>query len=192
MSAAKYYALSGNTMSRIGKQVITAPAGTELSLIEGVLTVKGPRGVVSREFRDDIVISINGQEVTLKPLREDDLFLRALWGTYASHIANMVEGVTNGFTRKLILEGIGYKVSLEGKNLLFALGFSHPVSVPVPDTLKVTANKNEIIITGADKEEVGQFAARLRQMKKPEPYKGKGLRYDGEVIRRKQGKKVVS
>ena len=116
---------------------------------------------------------------------------KALWGTYSSHIQNMVKGVATPFAKKLILEGIGYKSEVKGSNLVMALGFSHQVIVPVPEGLKVTAEKNIITTTGADKELVGSFAAKVRSLKKPEPYKGKGMRYEGEVIKRKQGKKTA-
>jgi large subunit ribosomal protein L6 len=116
---------------------------------------------------------------------------QALWGTFNSHISNMVAGVNKAFEKKLILEGIGFKSEVRGDKIVFALGFSHSVEVVIPATLKVTADKNNITISGADKEEVGSFAAKLRSLKKPEPYKGKGMRYSDEIIRRKQGKKSV-
>jgi large subunit ribosomal protein L6 len=128
--------------------------------------------------------------LTFSPKKEDLFLNRSLWGTYASHVRNMVKGVTEGYTRKLILEGVGFKSEVKGQNLDLALGFSHPVIVEIPNDLTVTAEKNNITITGIDKEKVGQFAAKVRALKKPEPYKGKGFRYDDEVIRRKQGKKA--
>ncbi len=137
-----------------------------------------------------IEVVVDGNNVSIKPKR---LILesRALWGTYASHINNMVNGVNKPFEKKLILEGIGYKSEVRGDKIVFALGFSHPVEVHIPITLKVTAEKNVIIVSGANKEEVGLFTANLRALKKPEPYKGKGIRYHDEIIRRKQGKKSV-
>ena len=117
------------------------------------------------------------------------MFSRSLLGTYASHIKNMIVGVTTGYEKKLILEGVGFKSAVSGKSLDLALGFSHPVKVEIPEGLAVTADKNLITISGIDKEKVGQFSAYVRSLKKPEPYKGKGFRYDNEVIRRKQGKK---
>jgi large subunit ribosomal protein L6 len=116
---------------------------------------------------------------------------RALWGTYGSHIANMVAGVNKPFEKKLILEGIGYKSEVKGDKIVFALGFSHPVEVLIPSGIKVTAEKNNITVSGIDKEEVGKFTANIRALKKPEPYKGKGMRYADEVVKRKQGKKSV-
>jgi large subunit ribosomal protein L6 len=177
-------------MSRIGKKIIAIPAGTEVTLVNGVLTVKGPQGTLSKNFKNDIDVTIVDGKVTLTP-KTMSLENRALWGTYASHVMNMVAGVTTPFVKKLILEGIGYKSEVKGTNLVLALGFSHPVNVPIPSTLKVTAEKNVITVSGIDKEVVGEFAANLRSMKKPEPYKGKGMRYDGEVIKRKQGKKTA-
>lgn len=177
-------------MSRIGKKIIAIPAGTEVTLVNGVLTVKGAQGSLSKNFKNDIDVTIVDGKVTLTP-KTMSLENRALWGTYASHVMNMVAGVTTPFVKKLILEGIGYKSEVKGTNLVLALGFSHPVNVPIPATLKVTAEKNVITVSGIDKEVVGEFAANLRSMKKPEPYKGKGMRYDGEVIKRKQGKKTA-
>ena len=175
-------------MSRIGKKVIELPPNTELNLGENTVSVKGPLGTLSRELHPVIEVKVDGNNVTLVP-RKMTLESRALWGTYASHISNMVSGVNKPFEKKLILEGIGYKSEVRGDKIVFALGFSHPVEVNIPVTLKVTAEKNNITISGSNKEEVGQFAAQIRALKKPEPYKGKGMRYDKEVIRRKQGKK---
>ncbi|OGI82332.1 50S ribosomal protein L6, partial [Candidatus Nomurabacteria bacterium RIFCSPHIGHO2_12_FULL_44_22b] len=156
----------------------------------GVFTVVGPKGTLKKNFRDDIVITITPEMVTLAPKRNDK-FSKSLWGTYASHIKNMVAGVTIPYVKKLILEGVGFKSEVKGKDFHFALGFSHPVVVKIPDTITATADKNNITITGPDKELVGSFAATIRALKKPEPYKGKGMRYEGEVIRRKQGKKTA-
>ena len=177
-------------MSRIGQKVIAIAPKTEVTLVSGVLTVKGPLGTLTKKMKPDIEINIGPSEITLVPKRET-LENRALWGTYASHIMNMIEGVTTPFTKKLILEGIGYKSDVKGDKLVLALGFSHPVNVHIPATLKVTAEKNIITVTGMDKELVGEFVANVRSLKKPEPYKGKGMRYEGEVIKRKQGKKTA-
>jgi large subunit ribosomal protein L6 len=177
-------------MSRIGKKIITIPEKTEVSLVNGLLSVTGPLGTLSKTFKQDIVITIENGTVTLLP-KANTLANRALWGTYASHIMNMIAGTNTPFTKKLILEGIGYKSEVKGTNIVLALGFSHPVIVPISEGLKVTAEKNVITVSGMDKEVVGQFAASLRALKKPEPYKGKGMRYDGEIIKRKQGKKTA-
>ena len=177
-------------MSRIGKKVIAIPKGTEVKLTSGVLSVKGPLGTLEKKFKSDITVNITPEQVTLEP-KTLTLENKALWGTYASHIMNMISGVTTPFMKKLILEGIGYKSEVKGANLVLALGFSHPVNVSIPATLKVTAEKNIITVSGMDKEVVGEFVAKVRALKKPEPYKGKGMRYEKEVIKRKQGKKTV-
>lgn len=177
-------------MSRIGKKIITLPANTTLAVEGGSIAVKGPLGELKRPLHPMIDINIDGSNVSVKPKRET-LETKALWGTYASHLMNMVAGVNKPFEKKLILEGIGYKSEVKGDKIVFALGFSHPVEVSIPKSLKVTAEKNVITVSGSDKEEVGSFTANLRALKKPEPYKGKGMRYDTETIRRKQGKKSV-
>ena len=178
-------------MSRIGKQIIKIPAGTEAKLSGTTLVMKGPKGELSRSFKTDLVaITINGDEATFVPQNEE-IATKALWGTYAAHFKNMLEGVTKGYEKKLVLEGVGFKSDVAGTTIKFALGFSHPVVMDIPADLKVTAEKNVITISGLDKESVGQFAAKVRDQKPPEPYKGKGLRYEGEYIRRKQGKKAV-
>jgi large subunit ribosomal protein L6 len=177
-------------MSRIGKQNIIIPDKTEVALNNGNLSVKGPKGEISRYFKDSVEITINSVDkaVTLLPKR-NDLATKALWGTYASHISNMITGVNTPFMKKLIIEGIGYKAEVQGKNLNLNLGFSHPIILVIPEGLTVVHEKGTLTITGINKEVVGEFAANIRSLKKPEPYKGKGIRYDDEVIRRKQGKK---
>jgi large subunit ribosomal protein L6 len=177
-------------MSRIGKKGILIPEKTEVAISNGVVSIKGPRGAMERSFRSDISIAIEGKEVLLsvsKPNKQ----LNALWGTYASHIKNMIKGVNEGFEKKLILEGVGFKSQVTGDKLVLALGFSHPVEVIIPAGLAVKSEKNVISVSGIDKELVGAFSAKVRDLKKPEPYKGKGFRYSDEVIRRKQGKKSV-
>jgi large subunit ribosomal protein L6 len=177
-------------MSKIGKQQLAIPDKTELTRNGASITIKGPKGSLTREFKDAVTITVDGSTVTFAPVK-DDTFSRALWGTYASHIKNMIAGVNEGYEKKLILEGVGFKSEVAGDTLKLALGFSHPVNVIIPEGLKVTAEKNNITVTGIDKELVGQFTAKVRAMKKPEPYKGKGFRYNTEVIRRKQGKKTA-
>jgi large subunit ribosomal protein L6 len=175
-------------MSRIGKKIIAIPAKTEVKQSGTAFTVTGPLGTLTKAFKSDIAITIDGSTVTLVPKKET-LENRALWGSYASHIMNMIAGVTVPFQKKLILEGIGFKSEVKGDKLVLALGFSHPVNVAIPASLKVTAEKNIITVSGINKEEVGEFTAKLRSLKKPEPYKGKGMRYEKEVVKRKQGKK---
>ncbi len=177
-------------MSRIAKKPIAIPSGITIKVDGSVITVTGPKGTLTRTFLPTIAITAESNELVLVP-QNDTPATRALWGTYASHLKNMIAGVTTPFSKKLILEGVGYKSEVSGKNLVLALGFSHPVSMPIPEGLTVTAEKNQITVSGIDTESVGQFTATVRSLKKPEPYKGKGFRYDGEVIRRKQGKKAA-
>ncbi len=177
-------------MSRIAKKPIQIPAKTDVSYASGVLTVKGSLGEIKKDLRSEIKVEVVNNEIILTPIRQS-LDILALWGTYASHIRNMLEGVNKAYEKKLIVEGIGYKSDVKGKEIHLALGFSHPVVRPIPDGLKVTAEKNVITVSGIDVEKVGQFVAQIRALKKPEPYKGKGIRYSDEVIRRKQGKKSV-
>ncbi len=177
-------------MSRIGKQEILIPTGIKVMHSDGIFTVVGPKGTLSKSFRDDISVTISDKAINLN-IKRNDKFSKSLWGTYASHIKNMIAGVQVPYQKKLILEGVGFKSEVKGNVFHFALGFSHPVIVPIPEGITATAEKNVIMISGIDKELVGSFTAAIRALKKPEPYKGKGMRYEGEVIRRKQGKKTV-
>lgn len=176
-------------MSRLAKKPTTIPAGVDVTITGRSITVRGPQGSLTRDFdMSTIGIEIEGNEITFTKKKENP-FSRALWGTYASHVRNMIIGVTTPYTKKLILEGIGFKADVKNGNVEMALGFSHPVSVKIPEGLTVTAEKNNLTVTGINKEQVGAFTADIRALKKPEPYKGKGFRYEGEVIRRKDGKK---
>jgi len=177
-------------MSRLAKRPIAIPAKTEVTVSGGTVNVKGPKGALQRPLHRLVTIEVGKDGVQVSP-KGDSLQSRALIGTYASHVKNMMLGVNSGFSKKLFIEGVGYKWDVQGKTLNLALGFSHPVKVVIPDGLTVKADKGALDISGFDKELVGQFAADIRAMKKPEPYKGKGIRYDGEVIRRKQGKKAA-
>lgn len=177
-------------MSRIGKQTLVIPSDVEVGVSGNTVTVKGPRGSVSRVFTDDIAVATEGGAVKLTP-RNRSLDTKMRWGTYASHLANMIEGVTKGYEKKLVLEGIGYRAALKDKKLTLYLGFSHPIDLAIPPALQVNVDKNIISVSGTDKEAVGQLAARIRGYRPPEPYKGKGVRYENEVIRRKEGKKVA-
>ena len=178
-------------MSRIGKKILIIPAKTEVKVNGNVVTVKGPLGELDKTFHPDIKVEINDGKVSFVPTRELDVDLKSLWGTAASHVENMIAGVNKPYEKKLILEGIGYKADVTGSELVMKLGFSHQVKVAIPKELKVTSEKNIIAVSGIDKELVGRYIAEIRALKKPEPYKGKGLRYDNEVIRRKEGKKTV-
>jgi large subunit ribosomal protein L6 len=177
-------------MSRIGKRPMVIPTGTDVKVESGVLSVKGPQGELSKPIHSLVDITVAEGEVAVAA-RNNSRLARALWGTFASHVRNMVDGVNTNFKKTLILDGIGYRVELAGNTLKLLVGYSHPVEMEVPEGLTVEVVKNTIAISGADKEKVGQFAAVVRAKKKPEPYKGKGLRYSDEIIRRKQGKKAV-
>lgn len=177
-------------MSRIGKQIIAIPEKTEVTHSGNVVTVKGPQGELTRSFKNVVAINIEGNEITLAPENESKE-ARSLWGTYASHIKNMVDGVNEHFSKKLVVEGVGYRVELKGTDLVLNVGFSHPVEIKAPEGITFGVEKNEITVSGANKEVVGRIAAEIRAVKKPEPYKGKGIRYSDEVVRRKEGKKSV-
>jgi large subunit ribosomal protein L6 len=176
-------------MSRLGKQPVTIPSGVEVSLTDGTLTVKGPKATLTRPVKSDVEIKIESNEITLTPGDTDAA--PALWGTYAAHLRNMITGVTDGFTKNLEIEGVGYRAEVQGKELVLHVGFSHPVALTIPEGVTAEVQKNLITLTGPDLEQLGQFAANVRKVKKPEPYKGKGIRYQGEYIIRKQGKKAV-
>lgn len=178
-------------MSRLGKQPITLPAGVTASFDGGVFTMKGPKGELARTFTNDVSITLDGQTITLAPARDTD-YARALWGTYAAHLHNMLTGVTEGFEKKLEIEGVGYRAEVKGEKLVLAVGFSHPVEHAIPAGISVAVEKNLVTISGVDKDLVGQFAAVVRATKKPEPYKGKGIHYVGEYILRKQGKRATA
>src|SRR6185369_14124091 len=177
-------------MSRLAKRPIAVPEKTEITVSGGEVRVKGPKGTLVRPANRHISIEVGADGVQVST-KSETIEARAALGTYASHVRNMLEGVTKGFSKKLLVEGVGYKWDVQGKSLNLALGFSHPVKMPIPEGLTVTVEKGALSISGFDKELVGQFAANIRALKKPEPYKGKGIRYEGEVIRRKQGKKAA-
>jgi large subunit ribosomal protein L6 len=178
-------------MSRIGKNPIPVPAGTEVSVVSSELTVKGKGGTLKKMVHPAVTIAVEGGQVTVTP-RDKSRIARALWGTYASHVRNMIAGVNTPFVKKLQVEGIGYRAELAGKQLKLQVGFSHPVLLTIPTGITTAVEKNIITVSGADKEAVGEFAASVRAVKKPEPYKGKGIRYEGEVVREKQGKKAAA
>ncbi len=177
-------------MSRLAKTAIAIPPKTEARVSGGEFHVTGPKGSLTRTLNRYVSVEIGPEGVRVFP-KGTSMESRASIGTYAAHIRNMIQGVNEGFTKKLLVEGVGYKWEVVGKQVNLALGFSHPVKKVIPEGLTVVAEKNALIISGFDKELVGQFAANIRALKKPEPYKGKGIRYDGEVIRRKQGKKAA-
>jgi large subunit ribosomal protein L6 len=178
-------------MSRVGKQIIELPEKVEYSRQGKVVTIKGPLGTLSRELNSQIEITQDGKNLSFKPTKLN-VDTNALWGTVAAHIRNMILGVTKGYEKKLVIEGVGYRAALAGTKLTFNLGLSHPIEMPIPTGIKVAVDKGNMTINGIDKDLVGQFAANIRDLKKPEPYKGKGIHYEGEVIRRKEGKKVTA
>ena len=184
------HCLRFGNMARLGKKPIALPQGTTVSVTDGVIAVTGPKGTLSRPAHSLVSIGVSDEGVLVEP-KNNSRLSRALWGTFASHIRNMVQGVNEHYVKSLVLEGVGYRVEMKGNDLSFMVGFSHPVLLSVPEGISASVEKNTITISGADKERVGQFAAEVRGVKKPEPYKGKGIRYANEVIRRKQGKKAV-
>lgn len=177
-------------MSRLGKQPVTIPAGVEAKFENGVFSVKGPKGTLEKPFTKHVNVAIEDGVITLTPASDKDIAM-ALWGTYASHIHNMIHGVTEGFEKKLEIEGVGYRAEAQGQTLKLNVGFSHPVELVAPEGVSVAVEKNVITLQAADKEVLGQFAANVKKVRPPEPYKGKGIRYQGEYIIRKQGKKAV-
>ena len=176
-------------MSRVGSSAITIPADVTLSNNGGVIVVKGKNGELSTALHSDVELSVADNVATLKPAR-DTRQAKALWGTMRSNLNNMVVGVTEGFTRKLEINGVGYRAAMQGNKLVLSLGFSHPVEMEVPAGLKVAVENNtSVTITGADKQLLGQFASEVRAKRPPEPFKGKGVKYADEYIVRKEGKK---
>ena len=178
-------------MSRIGKQPITVPDGVEVKINCGDIVVKGAKGELSLFVPREVAVMQADKVITVS-LAHETKNSRKLWGTIRALIASMIVGVTAGFEKRLELEGVGYKVALVGKNLELALGFSHPVKVEAPENIIFKVEKNAITVSGISKELVGRIAANIRALKKPEPYKGKGFHYTGEVIRRKAGKKATT
>jgi len=175
-------------MSRIGRMPIEIPAGVDVKVNGTEVTVKGPKGELKDSFHQDITIAVEGNVINVtRP--SDNKEHRALHGLTRTLVANMIEGVTNGFKKELEVQGVGYRVAKQGKDLVMNLGFSHQVIVPEIDGISIEVpNPNSIIISGANKQMVGQFAAEVREKRPPEPYKGKGIRYAGEYVRRKEGK----
>lgn len=176
-------------MSRIGKQPVSIPSGVTVTVDGQDVVVKGPKGTLSLVAHSDIAVTVADNTVVCEIKRQSKQS-SALWGTTRANIANLVEGVTEGFKKQLELHGVGYRAQLKGKDLEFALGFSHPVLIKAPEGITFTVEKDHVTIEGIDKVLVGQVAANIRSLRKPEPYKGKGIRYVGEHVRRKVGKVV--
>ncbi|MBE5073128.1 50S ribosomal protein L6 [Erythrobacteraceae bacterium E2-1 Yellow Sea] len=176
-------------MSRIGKKPVAIPSGVTADIADGTLTVKGPKGTLSLGLSDLIDYKIEGEEISVKPAN-DTKQARSYWGMQRTLVSNLVEGVTDGFTKVLEISGVGYRANAQGKTLKLQLGYSHDVDLAVPEGLEVkTPDQTTVEISGIDKQAVGQFAAEIRRWRKPEPYKGKGIKYRGEYIFRKEGKK---
>ena len=176
-------------MSRIGKKAVPVPAGVTATINERVLSVKGPKGLLTMPMSDDISYTINAGDIAVMPANETKR-ARAFWGMQRTLVSNLVVGVSDGFTKVLEITGVGYRASVQGTNLKLQLGYSHDVDCAIPDGITIkTPDQTTVEITGSDKQRVGQVAAEIRRWRKPEPYKGKGIKYRGEKIFRKEGKK---
>jgi large subunit ribosomal protein L6 len=176
-------------MSRIGKVPVTIPSGVTADIQDGTLSVKGPKGVLSLMLADDISYEVQEGAISVKPAN-DSKRARSFWGMQRTLVSNLVTGVTDGYTKVLEITGVGYRAQAQGNKLKLQLGFSHDVDIDVPEGLEVkTPDQTTVEISGIDKQAVGQFAAEIRRWRKPEPYKGKGIKYRGEYIFRKEGKK---
>lgn len=176
-------------MSRLAKKPI-AIGKAEVTVAGGILTVKGAKGTLTKRVHPSIGIAVEADGVMVTP-KDASKLAKALTGTFASHVKNMVQGVEKPYVIKLILDGVGYKYEVKGKEVVLIVGFSHPVTIAIPEDVSAKVEKNVMTLESANKESVGQFAANVRRIKPPEPYLGKGIHYEGEVIRRKQGKKAV-
>jgi len=176
-------------MSRIGKKPVAIPSGVTADIKDGILSVKGPKGTLTLTMRDEISYTLNDDGILVKPAN-DTKSARAFWGMQRTLVSNLIEGVTTGFTKTLEITGVGYRANIQGKNLKLQLGYSHDVDIAVPEGIEIkTPDNTTVEISGNDKQKVGQIAAEIRQWRKPEPYKGKGIKYRGEYIFRKEGKK---
>lgn len=177
-------------MSRLGKKPIQIPEKTEIKIEGNSILVKGPLGELKVDMLDGFEINLEKDEISIKP-KVDNIKFNSLWGTYVSLIQNAISGVNEEFEKKLIIEGVGFRAAVQGNKLVLNIGFSHQVELEIPEGLKAEVEKDTISIKGIDKQKVGHFAAVIRSKKVPEPYKGKGIRYIDEVVRRKEGKKTV-
>jgi large subunit ribosomal protein L6 len=176
-------------MSRIGKKPVAIPSGVTATIDGGQLSVKGPKGTLTLTLRDEISYTLDDGGILVKPAN-DSKQARAFWGMQRTLVQNLVTGVTDGFTKKLLITGVGYRANVTGKKLKLQLGYSHDVDIDVPEGIEIkTPDQTTVEISGIDKQKVGQIAAEIRRWRKPEPYKGKGIKYDGEYIFRKEGKK---
>jgi len=178
-------------MSHIGKKSINIPEGVEVKIEGNVLKAKGPKGEGFLNIPNSLKVEISNNSLNVSPIR-DEKDTKALWGTTRAHLNNLIKGLTQGFQKDLEIEGVGYRVNVEGKNLVLKVGYINPVSLEIPDDIEVNIEKNSISVSGNSKEKVGQFAANIKAVKPVEPYKGKGIHYKGERIRRKAGKKIAT
>ncbi len=176
-------------MSRIGKKSVPVPAGVTANIEGRTLSVKGPKGTLTLPLADEITYDVQQDGISVQPAN-DTKRARAFWGMQRTLVQNLVTGVTTGFSKKLLITGVGYRAAAQGKTLKLQLGYSHDVNIDVPEGIEIkTPDQTTIEISGIDKQKVGQIAAEIRRWRKPEPYKGKGIKYDGEFIFRKEGKK---
>jgi large subunit ribosomal protein L6 len=176
-------------MSRVGKNPIAIPDGVNVAIADGAITVKGKNGELRQTVLSDVSIAVEDNQIVIKPM-SDSKFARSLWGTMRSTVESMVIGVSDGFRRELEIQGVGYRAQMQGKMLKLQLGFSHDVDFPVPEGISIECpSQVEIVVSGVDKQQVGQVASNIRSYRRPEPYKGKGVRYKGEFVLRKEGKK---
>lgn len=175
-------------MSRVGKRKIKIPVGVTVEIADGVFKVKGPKGELKRVLHPAITMVVQDGEIVTNVNQPEDKKERSLWGAFSAHAANMVKGVTVGFTKNLEINGVGYKVAMQGKDLKLDVGFSHSIIFKIPEGVTAFVEKNAIKLEGANIELVGQVAAEVRNVKKPEPYKGKGIKYNDEILRHKAGK----
>ncbi len=175
-------------MSRVGKKSLQIPDGVDIKVDGAVVRVKGPKGELSLALHPHVSVKIEGKELTVDVTDHDEVRDQALWGLFRRLIGNMVAGVTKGFEKKLEINGVGFKAAVQGKVLKLEVGYSHDVDFPIPPGVNIAVDKNIITISGVDKQFVGEVAASIRRVRKPEPYKGKGIKYVDEVIHRKAGK----
>jgi large subunit ribosomal protein L6 len=176
-------------MSRVGKRAIAVPSGVTANVEGQTVKVKGPKGALQVALHDDVTVKLDGGQIKIEP-RAETKRARAQWGTSRTLVANLISGVTKGFEQRLEISGVGYRAAVQGKNLQLALGYSHDIVYPIPEGISIaTPRPVEIVITGNDRQKVGQVAAEIREYRPPEPYKGKGIKYAAERIFRKEGKK---
>ena len=186
----KHY-LKFGSMSRIAKKPIIIDPDIKISFSDGLFSVSGSKGSLERKFPPAVNIDVTEKDIKIST-KDDSKHSKAMSGTIASHIKNMISGVKNGYQKRLVINGVGYKCDVKDKTIDLIVGYAHPVTLSVPEGIKVSLDKKVIVVDGIDKEKVGQFSADIKAVKKVEPYKGHGIHYEGEYVRRKQGKRAVS